>query len=75
MKADWAERIPAALAKAEGIVEQAGSDVKLHGILTAGEVALAKALWAVLLNEGYGEGEPPDAEAALRAFVEKVEGL
>ena len=74
--ADWSTRIPAAIEKAEKLTPLA--EVKsgvVRALLTEGEVALAKALWNVLLNEGYGEGEPEDAEAALRDFTEKVESL
>ena len=85
--ADWSTRIPAAIEKAGELTEHSAVDIERGTLargkyfttertsLTAAEVALAKALWNVLLNEGYGEGEPEDAEAALRDFTEKVESL
>jgi hypothetical protein len=84
----WAERIPAALEKAE-------REVRLHerqfaetgaafGLdITAGEVALAKTLWDAYVwlpgggnrfDEALLAGRHPISDA-LRAFVEKVEGL
>ena len=82
---DWSERIPAAIEKAEKVLNGRHDALGLEGArgfvnLTATEVALAKALWRVL------GGSPVSAPSQstittldyfdpLRAFVEKVEVL
>lgn len=82
---NWSERIPAAIAKGEELT--AGQDFAHRHIwaerkdvyFTAGEVALARALWrsmdsqkiATIESEGY-VWEPP---TALIAYCEKVERL
>lgn len=85
----WPERIPAAIAEAEGWLEGGEAWVRVasrvwpcDATFTAGEVALAKALW-----QEFYEGQEPEyanenmeeprdgCDAALRAFVEKVEAL
>ncbi len=76
----WPERIPGAIAKAEGllptyVVDQAQFPDGSLILLTPTEVALAKALFPYW---DYGEGTDvywENANAALRAFVEKVEAL
>lgn len=89
MTATWSTRIPAAIAKAEARLR--GAHVCLHhgvegkdlAAITAGEVALAKALWGMFQKYGQEDdiehvmvqmGDAPDV-AALRAFCEKVEAL
>ena len=89
----WRERVPAEIAKAEAMVERGGNWVETKAresryILTAGEVALAKALeqdhdahWKEeAIGAGYAVNTSCDeAEcvpcAALREFGEKMEGL
>ncbi len=81
----WATRIPAANAKARRLlgdrperiflVESNGSR-SVYVTLTAGEVALAKALWEFVC--GHGECELSccvQGRAALIAFCEKMEAL
>jgi hypothetical protein len=76
-----AERIPAAIAKAEGALaaHDAGGFVATGGVFfTRTEVALAKELWSYYSDRFVGvEGHPDECSgcAALRAFVTKVEGL
>ena len=79
----WSERIPAAIADGERLVERGGDWVETERktlesmyILTAGEVALAKLGWEMwveycesLENEEPGDEPPP----ALIAFTEKIE--
>ena len=82
MSEDWAERIPAAIAKAEA--ELAGAEWRLFDIeekciiITRGQVALAKARWAAH-HARWGATSVWEADCdacvALRAFVEKVEAL
>jgi hypothetical protein len=83
--AEWAERIPAAIAKAEGLVEAAREEFSLScdrmdpewekvASLGPEAVALAKALWAHSQLECDYEVALVGC-AALRAFVEKVEAL
>lgn len=67
-------RIPAAIAKAEGALHASAyrGYVRWEGVvITAEEVALAKALWRTENYIGLG----PEPDEALRAFVEKVEAL
>lgn len=76
--AEWAERIPAAIAKAERLVKRTSCHTGfVDGSAThvnPGEVALAGALWDSGCG-GHGCPEFPDDNPALRAFVEKVEAL
>ncbi len=71
----YSSRIPAAIAKAEGLVH-VPDDVWLDGnniIITATEVALASQLWDCWEDEYSGTGfGPPEA---LIEFVTKVESL
>ncbi len=74
---DYSERIPAAIAKAERLLD--GRDgwfpqLPLSEPITAGEVALADALHKTYraLNAESGEEHWPDA---LIAFCTKIEGL
>ena len=74
---DWSERIPAAIADAWLRLDGGeymlipphigGNETKLTLVLTAGEVALAKALWRVTMAEGW------HIDPALREFCEKIE--
>ena len=74
---DYSERIPAAIAKAEGLLDGGeyvlipphigGNETKLTLVLTAGEVAAVKALWRVTMAEGW------HIDPALREFTEKIE--
>ena len=74
---DWDKRIPAAIAKAEGWFKQPGIIgvavfVSAKGdavYVTAGEVAVVKALWRVTMAEGW------HIDPALREFVAKMERL
>lgn len=93
MSESWAERIPAAIEKAEGQtfgLTECCSDTSRRLYLTKGEVALAKALWELVLSNHDPravakwsdvvlgielEIMPGGVFAALRAFVEKVEAL
>ena len=83
---DWSSRIPAAIAKAEKLLDVEGVPRGFFlpagnpdGALTATEVALAKALWdtEVLFEEGFKESWEPlgGSGKALIAFTEKVESL
>ncbi len=76
---NWSERIPAALAKGERLLQVGQDWVVLAceeeepGALTAGEVALATALWGWewwAHRMGLTEFEPSDA---LIAYTEKME--
>ena len=75
---DWNERIPAAIAKGKELLGPLGGEGgdAIDSLffddgqsVTAGEVALAKALWRVTMAEGW------HIDPALREFVAKVEGL
>lgn len=81
--ASWGKRIPAAIKKGEGYLN--GTDYRAEGTfegetvnllaVTAGEVALAKAIFPY-----WDHGEGPDAfwdplDDALMAFTEKIEKL
>ena len=75
---DWSTRIPAAIAKAE-VDPRLGLPFG-DATFTAGEVALAEALWAwefdlVADEDGRIPGGKLWPSAALREFVEKMEGL
>ena len=80
MQPTWNDRIPQAIEKAERHLttgEHILNSCKHCRVspITAGEVALAKALWKTyraLNSTEAGSGHWPDA---LRAFVEKVEQL
>ena len=90
---DWRERLPAEIVKAEAMVERGGNWVETKAlesryILTAGEVALVKALeqdhdahWKgeALSEDDVVNSSCDEAEcvpcAALREFGEKMEGL
>jgi len=63
----WAERIPAAIEKAEREFDY------MEGAITREEVALREALFG--LHVGQYAGKHCDACVALRTFVEKVEAL
>ena len=65
--ADWSTRIPAAIEKAEKQLRWCTSGLSY----TAGEVALAKALW--LEMRCHHNGKTPDP--ALIAYTEKLEAL
>ena len=83
---DYSERIPAAIADGERLLDAGeyvlipphigGNDTKLTLVLTAGEVAAMRALW-----ENPPQQHAQDATGscnwcqALRAFTEKMEGL
>lgn len=83
----WTERIPAAIEKAEGFLgEIYGTPIvsnEVNGVmLTAGEVALAKALWKSRCPDSRTDipnvhdiEVPCPRETALRDFVIKVEAL
>ena len=77
---DWSTRIPSAIAAGERRLDGdeyvlipphiGGNETKLTLVLTAGEVALAKALWEVFEGtsvEGWHE--------ELRAYCTKIERL
>ena len=74
---DYSERIPAAIADAERMLDGGeymlipphigGNETKLTLVLTAGEVAAVKALWRVTMAEGW------HIDPALREFTEKIE--
>ena len=77
----YSERIPAAIAKGKRLLAAAeyvlipphigGNDTKLTLVLTAGEVALAKAL--AFIQYGDSDYFGSDGEEALIAFCEKIE--
>ncbi len=83
----WSSRIPAAIAKAESLTNGHDHRVALEEgsltIITATEVALAKALWELCLheqrdNEREELGDSAECSSgyeALEAFTEKVESL
>lgn len=65
----WAERIPAALAKAEKVLEETCSCSCIEcrqdrGGLTKTEIALAKALWEVGCQDAYGPGGTAQEDVA-----------
>ena len=73
---DWDERIPAAIAEAEKLTAsgprllfESSPGTNLALIVTAGEVAMADALWRVTMAEGW------HIDPALREFTEKIERL
>ena len=80
----WDDRIPAAIANAERMLDGGeyllipphigGNETKLTLVLTAGEVALAKALWE---RVGHTVCADPECEKPhpLREFTEKIERL
>ena len=81
-KREWSSRIPAAIAKAESLTNGHDHRVALEEgsltIITATEVALAKALWELWVEycdaldwEEAGDTPPP----ALIVFAQKVESL
>ncbi len=81
--ADYSKRIPAAIARGKGWFKQPGIiDVAVFVnekgdavYVTAGEVALAEALWAGS-ETACGDDEVPCPPCiALRAYCEKIEGL
>ena len=89
---DWSERIPAAIANAERLLGDdeyvlvaphiGGNDTKLTFVLTAGELALAEALWDVLtfdttdeMNEQFFAYGAALGAKALIAFCERMEAL
>ncbi len=81
----WSERIPAAIAKGEKLLNgdqyvlipphMRGNETEFTVVLTAGEVALAKAVWGWewwAHCMGLTDFEPSDA---LIAYTEKIERL
>ena len=85
--APWSERIPAAIEKAE---ENAAEYIASHpnyeagdpiittkALFTAGELALAEALWEKCDSDNYNDPQAHDwtPPSALIAFCEKVEKL
>ena len=81
--ADWSTRIPAAIEEGKKLLggdeyvlippHTRGNDTGFTVVLTAGEVALAEALWQVACEE-----TPPDIAAdypALIAYTEKIEAM
>ena len=82
----WSERIPTAIADGERLVERGGDWVETERktlesmyILTAGEVALAKALWLTWFEDAEGTDEhwfasdSPYGPNVLREYTEKIE--
>ena len=88
---DYSERIPAAIADGERLLDAGeyvlipphigGNDTKLTLVLTAGEVAMAKALWLTWFEDAEGTDEhwfasdSPYGPNVLREFTLKMEGL
>ena len=79
----WSERIPAAITKAEEHIRTRHREVFLTSqqlnkvdeeFITAGEVALAEALWKVWVDVGLSK-TPDVPPPELIAFCEKVEKL
>ncbi len=82
----YSERIPAAIAEAERLLDGCeyvlipphigGNKTQLTLVLTAGEVALADALWSEFGDDIMGDPGTCDRPlAALIAFCEKIERL
>ena len=76
----WSLRIPAAIAKAEELLASTGIGVYFKmsatGVITATEVALAKALWEAHQSLALEYGERVEiVPPALRDFCTKVESL
>ena len=91
-KTSWSERIPAAIADGEKLLDGdeyvlipphiGGNDTKLTFVLTAGEAALAKALWHEMSRAMDRMNGTERAAfiagfrgATIRYFTEKIEGL
>lgn len=78
----WAERIPAAIEKAENLISRRLDSYKGRRDFTPVEVALAKALWTIVMGRNVESIECNDEKCLacvvnkpIRAFVEKVEAL
>ena len=82
---DWSTRIPAAIADGEKLLDGdeyvlipphiGGNETKLTLVLTAGEVALVKALYPIWDEPERIDIADDAATDALVAFTEKMEGL
>lgn len=79
MAEPWAQRIPAAMALAEGLIRKHGmltSLVSEAHVMSSTEVALAEGLWGFWHEQWeFWPEEIENVPPALRAFCEKVEGL
>ncbi|KKK79384.1 hypothetical protein LCGC14_2834060 [marine sediment metagenome] len=80
----WSERIPAAIAKAKELVGPDDWYVNddTTAVITAGEVALASALWGEFFSgtpeefdATVAEGQLDQCDEALSAYCEKIERL
>ncbi len=83
---DYSERIPAAIAKGKEKLagyeyllvppHEGGTVTEFTVVITAGEVALADALWGEFGDDIMGDPGTCDRPLeALVAFTEKIEGL